>query len=104
MFRISELTKVHAPVHPHYYTSGQLQGDSKTSSVVTLTMEHANMDIIPNTTITVSSPANFITMDDVVFDTTESTTIAALLCRNNIVDLMGNATVIEDTTSTYVLQ
>jgi hypothetical protein len=98
LFRISELSKVHAPVHPYYYTSGQLQGDTKTSSVVTLTIEHANMDIIPNTTITVSSPANFITVDDVVFDALESTTIAALLCRRNIVDVMGNATVIEDTT------
>tara|TARA_B100001175_G_scaffold309272_1_gene310731 strand:- start:767 stop:2377 length:1611 start_codon:yes stop_codon:yes gene_type:complete len=98
MFRISELTKVHAPVHPHYYTSGQLQGDNKTSSVVTLTIEHANMDIIPNKTITVSSPAKFISIDDVVFDALESTTIAALLCRSNIVDLMGNATVIDDTT------
>lgn len=99
MFRISELTKVHAPVHPHYYTSGQLQGDNKTSSVVTLTIEHANMDIIPNTTITVSSASNFVTMDDVVFGGLESTTIAALLCRSNIVDLMGGATVIQDTTT-----
>jgi hypothetical protein len=99
MFRISELTKVHAPVHPHYYTSGQLQGDNKTSSVVTLTIEHANMDILPNTTITTSSPANFITINDTVFAARESTTIAALLCRSNIVDLMGNATVIEDTTT-----
>jgi hypothetical protein len=57
------------------------------------------MDIIPNTTITVASPANFITIDDVTFDTIESTTIAALLCRSNNVDLMGNATVIEDTTT-----
>lgn len=98
MFRISELTKVHAPVHPYYYTSGQLEGDNKASSVVTLTVEHANMDIVPDTAITVSSPANFVTIDDVVFGALESTTIAALLCRSNIVDLTGNATVIEDTT------
>jgi hypothetical protein len=97
MFRISGLSVVHAPTHPRYYASGQLEGDTRASSTITLTLEHPNMDIVPSDArVTLSSPANFVQINDVQFDTSASTTLAALFCRSDVVDLKGGAAVIDD--------
>ena len=97
MFRIGGLSVVHAPTHPRHYASGQLEGDTRASSTITLTLEHPNMDIVPSDArVTLSSPANFVQINDVQFDTSASTTLVALFCRSDVVDLKGGAAVIND--------
>ena len=98
MFRITPPSVVHAPVHPEFYTSGQTEGDTRTSSEVTITIEHPNMQVVPSDIVTVRTNSNFIDVPEIQFVTnfTSATMIAALLCRSDNVDLTGQYVIIED--------
>ena len=89
LFRISERSVVHAPIHPSYYTSGQLEQDVFSSSVVTFIAQHNNFDLIDNTTIITKSPTSFISIEDVIFDDFSCTN--ALFCRKKAVDLKNTS-------------
>ena len=82
LFRISEKSVLHAPVHPQYYTSGQLEEDSLTSSTVELVLQHNNFDLIgEGWVIEASSGASLVDIPDVVFAPGDMACRAAYLCR-----------------------
>ena len=84
LFRISEKSVLHAPVHPQYYTSGQLEEDSLTSSPVELVLQHNNFDLIgggEGWVIEASSGASLVDIPDVVFAPGDMACRAAYLCR-----------------------
>jgi hypothetical protein len=85
LFRISEKSIIHAPVHPSYYTSGQLENDEFSSSVLKFIAQHNNFDLIEDPTMIAKSNSTFISIEDVVFNDFNCTN--ALFCRKKSLDL-----------------
>ena len=85
LFRISEKSIVHAPIHPVYYTSGQLEGDVFSSSYVTIIAQLNNFDLIDDTTMIAVSNSSLISIENTTFDNYSCTN--ALFCRKRAVDL-----------------
>lgn len=85
LFRISEKSIIHAPIHPKYYTSGQLEEDDLCVSTIRLLAQHNNFDLIPITTVRAVSNTSLVSIPDVVFD--DFSCINAFLCRKMVVDI-----------------
>lgn len=85
LFRISEKSIVHAPVHPRYYTSGQVEFDEFSSSSLTFVAQHNNFDLLMDPTMIAISSSSLITIDDVVFS--DFSCVNALCCRKGKIDL-----------------
>ena len=85
LFRISEKSIIHAPIHPEYYTSGQLEGDVFSSSNVSMIAQLNNFDLIDDTKMIAKSNCSLIFIEDTTFDTYSCTN--ALFCRKRSVDL-----------------
>jgi hypothetical protein len=90
LFRISEKSIVHAPIHPPYYTSGQLDRDSFSSSQIEIIAQLNNFDLLPAaSSIKAVSNTKLVNIPDVVFNEFECQ--HALFCRHQIVDLKNSA-------------
>ena len=85
LFRVSEKSLIHAPVHPSYYTSGQLERDTYASSHVTLISQLNNFDLIKDTKMIARSNSSLISIQDTLFDSYSCTN--AFFCRKKAVDL-----------------
>lgn len=85
LFRISEKSIVHAPVHPAYYTSGQLERDVFSSSVVKIIAQLNNFDLIDDTRMIARSNSSLVSIEDTTFDSYTCT--SALFCRKRAIDL-----------------
>ncbi len=85
LFRITKKSIIHPPVHPPYYTSGQLERDIFSTSTVEFIAQHNNFDLLPDSTITAQSQSSLISIDDVTFDHFSCT--SALYSRKKAVDL-----------------
>ncbi len=91
LFRISEKSIIHAPIHPAYYTSGQLERDVLSSAHLTLVAQLNNFDLIDDTTMIARSNSSLISIEDTSFNNYSCTN--ALFCRKRAVDLKNaNAT------------
>jgi len=85
LFRITQKSVVHAPVHPKYYTSGQLELDTLSSANIEFVAQHNNFDLLQNHEIQVHSDTSLISIDDITFN--NFSCINALFCRKKSVDL-----------------
>lgn len=85
LFRISEKSIVHAPIHPPYYTSGQLERDTFASTTLTFVAQHNNFDLLKDTSMIAKSNSSLVSIQDVEFDDFSCTN--ALFCRKKAVDL-----------------
>ena len=85
LFRISEKSIVHAPIHPAYYTSGQLERDVFSSSVVDIVAQLNNFDLIDDTRMIARSNSSLVSIEDTTFDNYSCT--SALFCRKRAIDL-----------------
>ena len=85
LFRISEKSIVHAPIHPAYYTSGQLDRDVFSSSVVNIVAQLNNFDLIDDTRMIARSDSSLVSIEDTTFDSYSCT--SALFCRKRAIDL-----------------
>lgn len=85
LFRVSEKSIIHAPCHPAYYTSGQLERDVFSSSSVTLVAQLNNFDLIDDTRMIARSNSSLISIQDTSFHDYSCTN--ALFCRKRAVDL-----------------
>uniref|UniRef100_A0A6C0J049 Uncharacterized protein n=1 Tax=viral metagenome TaxID=1070528 RepID=A0A6C0J049_9ZZZZ len=88
LFRISEKSIIHAPIHPAYYTSGQLERDVFSSSVVKIVAQLNNFDLIDDTTMIARSNSSLISIEDTTFNSYSCTN--ALFCRKRAVDLKNS--------------
>ena len=91
LFRVSARSIVHPPVHPTYYTSGQLSGDTRSSADLLFLAEHPNFDKVPELSLTCdSSDSLFVNIPDVVFADEDFHCTHALFARHGIVDLKND--------------
>lgn len=93
LFRISEKSIIHAPIHPAYYTSGQLERDVFSSSVVNIVAQLNNFDLIDDTTMIAKSNSSLISIEDTTFNSYSCTN--ALFCRKRAVDLKNPGTIFD---------
>ena len=101
LFRISEKSIIHTPIHPAYYTSGQLERDVLSSSSVTIIAQLNNFDLIDDTTIIARSNSSLISIENTTFDTYSCTN--ALFCRKRAVDLKNPGTTFDNFESRWDL-
>lgn len=91
LFRISERSVVHEPDHPVFYTSGQLEGDTRTQATPEIVLEHRNFDLLTRlaggASVSVVSPSTSLTIPDVTFGSAMACT-TALFCRSATLDLL----------------
>ena len=85
LFRITEKSVIHPPVHPQYYTSGQLERDTFSTSTLEFIAQHNNFDLLLDSTVTALSQSSLISIEDVTFDHFSCTN--ALFSRKTAVDL-----------------
>lgn len=88
LFRVSEKSLIHAPIHPSYYTSGQLERDIYSSSYVTQIAQLNNFDLINDTKMIARSNSSLISIQDTLFDNYSCT--GAFFCRKKAVDLKNS--------------
>ena len=99
LFRISEKSIIHAPVHPSYYTSGQLEQDVFSSSLLTFIAQLNNFDLVKNPTMVAKSITSLVSIEDTIFD--EFCCTNALFCRRKAVDLKSPNTSFDNFDSTW---
>jgi hypothetical protein len=87
MLRVSPRCVLHPPLHPAYYSSGQLDNDSRASATVTLVLEFRNVDLIPRGTMSLSASGVLLSVTPTTVDPqTDHSLHAALFCRMNRLD------------------
>ncbi len=87
LFRISEKSVIHAPMHPSYYTSGQLERDTFSSSSLMIVAQLNNFDLIDDTTMIAKSNSSLISIQDIFFHEDNYSCTNALFCRKKAIDL-----------------
>jgi hypothetical protein len=88
LFRVSEKSLIHAPIHPSYYTSGQLERDTYSSSYVNQIAQLNNFDLINDTRMIARSNCSLISIQDTLFENYSCT--GAFFCRKKAVDLKNS--------------
>lgn len=101
LFRISEKSIVHTPIHPAYYTSGQLERDVFSSSSLTIIAQLNNFDLIDDTTMIARSNSSLVSIENTTFDNYSCTN--ALFCRKRAVDLKNPGTTFDNFESRWDL-
>ena len=87
LFRISDPVVVHAPMHPAFYTSGQLDGDTRTSSQRTIIAQNPNLDLDLDVVLSVRTEATLISAPTVLVERKDFCCSHALFARYSHVDL-----------------